>query len=138
MPKLKTTLKLNIQAGKANPAPPIGPALGQHGVKIVEFCNQFNALTKDMDGIVPALIDIYDDNSFKFVLKTPPVSSLILKALSAAKGSGAPNKTKIGELTEDQIRKIAEVKMPDLNTSSVEAAMQIVRGTARSMGAKVN
>lgn len=138
MPKLKTTLKLNIQAGKANPAPPIGPALGQHGVKIVEFCSQFNAQTKDMDGIVPALINIYDDNSFTFILKTPPVSSLILKALNAQKGSGAPNKTKIGELTEDQIRKIAEVKMPDLNTSSVEAAMQIVRGTARSMGAKVN
>ena len=137
MPKLKTTIKLNIEAGKANPAPPIGPALGSHGVKIIEFCTQFNNLTKGMDGIVPALIDIYDDGSFKFVLKTPPVSSLIKKALKVDKGSGVPNKNKIGELTIEQIRNIAETKMPDLNTKSVEAAMEIVKGTARSMGAKV-
>ena len=137
MANLKTTITLNIEAGKANPAPPVGPALGQHGVKIIEFCNQFNALTKGMDGIVPALISIYDDASFKFVLKTPPVSSLIKKYLKVAKGSGVPNKEKIGELTIDQVREIAEVKMPDLNTVSVEAAMEIVKGTARSMGAKV-
>jgi large subunit ribosomal protein L11 len=137
MPKLKTTIKLNIEAGKANPAPPVGPALGSHGVKIIEFCTQFNAQTKGMEGIVPALIDIYDDGSFKFVLKTPPVSSLVTKALKVAKGSGVPNKDKIGELTKEQIREIAEIKMPDLNTISVEQAMKIIEGTARSMGAKI-
>lgn len=134
MAKLKTTIKLNIEAGKANPAPPVGPALGQHGVKIIQFCTEFNAQTKGMDGIVPALISIYDDGSFKFVLKTPPVSSLIKKALNTQKGSGTPNKAKIGELTDAQIKNIAEAKMPDLNTTSVEAAMETVKGTARSMG----
>lgn len=136
MPKLKTTLKLNIEAGKANPAPPIGPALGSHGIKIIDFCTQFNQQTQGMDGIVPALISIYDDGSFTFILKTPPVSSLIKKALKVDKGSGVPNKDKIGELSDDQVRNIAETKMPDLNTKSVEAAMEIVKGTARSMGVK--
>lgn len=137
MAKLKTTIKLNIEAGKANPAPPVGPALGQHGVKIIDFCSQFNAQTSGMDGIVPALIDIYDDGSFKFVLKTPPVSSLIKKHLKVDKGSGTPNKLKVGELTTEQLEEIAKVKMPDLNTVSVDEAVNIIKGTARSMGVTI-
>ena len=137
MPKLKTTIKINIEAGKANPAPPIGPALGQHAVKIMDFCTQFNKQTQGMEGIVPALINIYDDGSFNFTLKTPPVASLIKKYLKVDKGSGVPNKTKIGELTQQQAEEIAKVKMPDLNTTNLEAAVNIVKGTARSMGVKV-
>ncbi len=137
MAKLKTTIKINIEAGKANPAPPIGPALGQHGVKIMDFCTQFNTQTKGMEGIVPALINIFDDGSFNFTLKTPPVSSMILKAISAPKGSGTPNKSKVGELTKAQALEIAKIKLPDLNTSSVEAGAKIVEGTARSMGVTV-
>ena len=137
MPKLKTTIKLNIEAGKANPAPPVGPALGQHGVKIINFCTEFNNQTKGMEGIVPALIDIFDDGSFKFVLKTPPVSSLIKKHLKVDKGSGTPNKAKVGELTQAQVMEIAKAKLPDLNTQDLDAAVEIVKGTARSMGVTV-
>ena len=137
MPKLKTIIKLNITAGKANPAPPIGPALGQHGVQIMQFCTQFNEQTKGMEGIVPAEISIFDNASFTFILKTPPAASLILKALKAEKGSGVPNREKIGKLTKAQIKEIAEVKMPDLNVNNIEQAMKIIAGTARSMGAEV-
>ncbi len=137
MAKLKTTIKLNIEAGKANPAPPVGPALGPARSKIIDFCSQFNAQTSGMDGIVPALIDIYDDGSFKFVLKTPPVSSLIKKHLKVDKGSGTPNKLKVGELTTEQLEEIAKVKMPDLNTVSVDEAVNIIKGTARSMGVTI-
>ncbi|OGC52016.1 50S ribosomal protein L11 [candidate division WWE3 bacterium RIFCSPLOWO2_01_FULL_39_13] len=137
MPKLKTIIKLNITAGKANPAPPIGPALGQHGVQIMQFCTQFNEQTKGMEGIVPAEISIFDNASFTFILKTPPAASLILKALKAEKGSGVPNREKIGKLTKAQIKEIAEVKMPDLNANNIEQAMKIIAGTARSMGAEV-
>lgn len=137
MAKIKTIIKLNIEAGKANPAPPIGPALGQHGVQIMQFCNEFNEKTREMSGIVPAEVTIFEDTTFTFILKTPPASSLILKAVKKDKGSGEPNKTKIGKLTKDQVREIAEVKMPDLNATDVEQAMKIVEGTARSMGVEV-
>ncbi len=137
MAKLKTVLKLNIEAGKANPAPPVGPALGQHGVQIMQFCNEFNERTKDKDGIVPAEISVFDNGSFTFILKTPPAASLILKALKKDKGSGVPNKNKIGKITQDQVREIAEIKMPDLNAHTVEQGMKIVAGTARSMGVEV-
>lgn len=137
MPKLKTVIKLNIQAGKATPAPPIGPALGQHGVQIMAFCTEFNEKTKGMDGIVPAEISIYDNQTFHFILKTPPASSLITKAVNAEKGSSEPNKKKIGTLTQAQLREIAEKKMPDLNAHTVEQAMKIIAGTAKSMGVDV-
>lgn len=137
MPKLKTKIKLNIIAAKANPAPPVGPALGQHGVQIMQFCNEFNERTKDMSGITPAEISIFDDGSFSFILKTAPVASLILKAIGKEKGSGEPNKTKVGKITKDQVIKIAEEKMPDLNAHSIEQAVKIVEGTARSMGVDV-
>lgn len=137
MPKLKTKIKLNIQAGKANPAPPIGPALGQHGIKIMEFCNEFNEKTKTMNGIVPAEVSIFDDQSFTFILKTPPASSLILKAIGKEKGSGTPNKEKIGKLTREQLKEIAEIKMPDINAKDIDAAMNIIAGTARNMGVEV-
>ncbi len=131
-------VKLQIPAGQANPAPPVGPALGQRGVNIMEFCKAFNAKTKDGNGILtPVVITVYSDRSFTFIVKTPPVSTLIMKELSLQKGSGVPNKEKVGILTEDQVRKIAETKMPDLNANDVEAAMQTVAGTARSMGVKV-
>jgi large subunit ribosomal protein L11 len=133
--KLMTVIKLQIQAGKANPAPPVGPALGQHGVAIPVFCQQFNARTANMgDNIVPVEISVYEDRTFTFITKTPPASSLILKAINAQKGSGEPNRNKIGTITTAQIRKIAETKMPDLNCHDVEAAMKSVAGTARSMG----
>lgn len=137
MPKVKTKLKLNIEAGKANPAPPIGPALGQHGVQIMAFCTEFNQRTQGMDGIVPAEITIFDDGSFEFILKTAPAASLILKALKIEKGSGEPNKNKVGKISKDQVREIAEVKMPDLNATSVDQAMKIIEGTARSMGVEI-
>lgn len=137
MPKLKTKLKLNIAAGKANPAPPIGPALGQHGIQIMQFCNEFNEKTKDMDGIVPAEISVFEDSSFSFILKTPPASSLILKAVGKEKGSGTPNKEKIGKLSKAQLEEIAEIKMPDLNAKNIEAAKNIIAGTARNMGVEV-
>jgi len=140
MPKLiKTILKLQIEAGKANPAPPVGPALGQHGVNIAQFCQQFNEATKDMAGnIIPAEITIYEDRSFDFKLKTPPTSDLLRKAAGIEKGSGDPLKHKVGKVTKAQVREIAEKKMADLNTDNIEAAMKIVEGTARSMGIEIN
>ena len=135
---IKTTLKLQIEAGKANPAPPIGPALGQHGVNIAEFCKQFNAATKDMTGdVIPAEITIYEDRSFTFKLKTPPASALLKKAAGIEKGSGEPNKKKVGKVTQADLRAIAEKKMIDLNAYDIEAAMKTVAGTARNMGIEV-
>jgi len=136
--KIKTVIKLQIPAGKANPAPPIGPALGQHGVNIPSFCSQFNAATAALgDTIIPVEISVYEDKSFTFIMKTPPASVLIRKAVGAAKGSGVPNKEKVGVLTKVQLREIAEKKLPDLNANDVEAAMKIIAGTARSMGVDV-
>lgn len=140
MPKKKVTalIKLAIDAGKANPAPPIGPALGQHGVNIMMFCKEYNAKTADQAGtVVPVEITVYEDRSFTFILKTPPASVLIKKALGIERGSGEPHKEKVGELTQEQLRQIAEKKLPDLNTNNVEAAMRIIAGTARNMGVTV-
>lgn len=135
---IKTTIKLQIPAGQANPAPPVGPALGQHGVNIQQFCAQFNEATKDMVGdIIPAEITIYQDRTFEFRLKTPPVSALLKKAAGVEKGSADPLKNKIGKVTKEDVRKIAERKMVDLNTDNLEAAMKIVEGTARSMGIEI-
>ncbi|PIP30011.1 50S ribosomal protein L11 [Candidatus Jorgensenbacteria bacterium CG10_big_fil_rev_8_21_14_0_10_54_38] len=135
---IKTVLKLQIPAGAANPAPPIGPALGQHGVNIAKFCQEFNEATKAMAGdIIPAEITIYEDRSFTFILKTPPVASLLKKAAGIEKGSAEPHKIKVGKVTREDVRKIAEKKMPDLNTENIEAAMRIVEGTARQMGIEV-
>jgi len=131
-------VKLQIAAGQANPAPPVGPALGQHGVNIMEFCKQYNAKTQGQQGlIVPAVITIYSDRSFTFEIKTPPASVLLKKAAGLAKGSGVPNRTKVGKVTPGQVREIAQSKMEDLNAASVEAAERMVRGTARSMGIEV-
>ena len=128
-------IKLQIPAGKANPAPPVGPALGQHGVNIMEFCKAFNAKTQDQMGkIIPVEITVYADRSFTFITKTPPAPSLILEAAGIDKGSGEPNREKVGSITSAQVRKIAEIKMPDLNASNVDSAMRMVAGTARSMG----
>ena len=136
--KVEGYIKLQIQAGKATPAPPVGPALGQHGVNIVEFTKQFNAQTADKgDLIIPVVITVYTDRSFSFILKTPPAAVLLKKAAGLAKASGTPNKDKVGKVTKDQIREIAETKMPDLNAASIEAAMSMVEGTARSMGITV-
>lgn len=133
--KVKTVLKLQIEACKANPAPPIGPALGQHGVSIQEFCSKFNEATKDMAGdIVPAEITIYEDRSFTFKLKTPPASDLLRKATGIEKGSGVPNKQKVGKITRADLKRIAERKMGDLNANDLAAAEKIIAGTARSMG----
>jgi len=132
---IKTTIKLQIPAGAANPAPPIGPALGQHGVNIAQFCQQFNEATKDMVGdIVPAEITIFQDRTFTFILKTPPVSALLKKAAGIEKGSGTTPKERVGKVTREDVKKIAERKMPDLNTDNLEAAMKMVEGAARSMG----
>ncbi len=128
-------IKLQIPAGQANPSPPVGPALGQHGVNIMEFCKAFNAQTQDKAGlIIPVVITVYSDRSFTFITKTPPASILLLKAAGIEKGSGEPNRNKVGKVTRDQVREIAETKMPDLNANDVEAAMRIIEGTARSMG----
>ena len=136
--KVTGMIKLQVQAGKANPAPPIGPALGQHGVNIPGFCKEFNERTKnDVGLIIPVVITVYSDRSFTFITKTPPVPVLIKKALGLESGSGTPNKTKVGQLTQAQVREIAEKKMPDLNAASIEAAMSMVKGTARSMGVTV-
>ena len=136
--KIKTIIKLQIPAGKANPAPPIGPALGQHGVNIQEFCQKFNDQTKDKGGdITPAEITIYEDRSFDFVLKTPPAAELLKKAAGIEKGSGEPHKNKVGKVTKEQIKEIAQKKMPDLNAKDLEGAMKIIEGTARQMGIEV-
>ena len=136
--KVTGMIKLQVEAGKANPAPPIGPALGQHGVNIPGFCKEFNERTKnDVGLIIPVVITVYSDRSFSFITKTPPVPVLIKKALGIESGSGTPNKTKVGQLTQAQVREIAEKKMPDLNAGSIEAAMSMVKGTARSMGVTV-
>ena len=128
-------IKLQIPAGQATPAPPVGPALGQKGVNIMEFCKQFNARTKDQQGlIIPVIITVFSDKSFTFITKTPPASTLLLRAAKLEKGSGEPNRNKVGKVTKKQLREIAETKMPDLNASSVESAMRMVAGTARSMG----
>ena len=133
-------IKLQIPAGKATPAPPVGPALGQHGVAIMDFCKAFNARTseKDQEGlIIPAVITVYADRSFTFITKTPPAAVLLKRSAGIAKGSGEPNKTKVGQVTEKQVEEIARTKMPDLNAASLEAAVMIVKGTARSMGIQV-
>ena len=136
--KVEGYIKLQIPAGKATPAPPVGPALGQHGVNIVEFTKQFNARTADQgDMIIPVVITVYSDRSFSFITKTPPAAVLIKKACNIKSGSGVPNKTKVATITKDQVREIAELKMPDLNAASVEAAMSMIEGTCRSMGVKV-
>jgi len=136
--KIKTVIKVQAPAGRANPAPPIGPALGQHGVNIMDFVNKFNEKTKDMgDTVVPAEITIYEDRTFDFILKTPPASILLKKAAKVEKGSGVPNKDKVGTVTSAQVREIAEKKMADLNATDVEQAMKIIAGTARSMGIDV-
>jgi large subunit ribosomal protein L11 len=133
--KVVSIIKLEIPAGKANPAPPIGPALAQHGINLMQFCKEYNARTANRIGdIVPAEITVYSDQSFSFILKTPPTASLIRKAIGIDKGSGEPNVNKVGELTRDQVREIAEIKMPDLNANDIEAAMRQVEGSARSMG----
>ena len=131
-------IKLQIPAGQANPAPPVGPALGQHGVNIMEFCKAFNAKTQDsMGDLIPVEITVYADRSFTFVTKTPPASSLILKKTNIKKGSGEPNKEKVGVIKKSQIKEIAEIKMQDLNASSLESAMSMIAGTARSMGVTI-
>jgi large subunit ribosomal protein L11 len=136
--KITGFIKLQIPAGQANPAPPVGPALGQKGVNIMEFCKQFNARTKDQAGlIIPVIITVYSDKSFTFITKTPPAAILLLKAAKIEKGSGEPNRNKVGKVTPKQVREIAEMKMVDLNAASVEAAMRMVAGTARSMGITV-
>ena len=130
-------VKLQIPAGKANPAPPVGTALGPQGINIMAFCKEFNAKTQGQDTILPVEVTIYSDKSFTFILKTPPTAVLLKKEAGIEKGSGVPNKTKLGSVTEAQVRKIAEIKMPDLNTDSVESAMAMVAGAARSMGVEV-
>lgn len=136
--KITGYIKLQIPAGKANPSPPVGPALGQHGVNIMEFCKAFNAKTQADEGtITPVVITVYADRSFSFVTKTPPASVLIKKALGLDKGSSVPNKNKVGKLTKDQVREIAQKKMPDLNAASLEAAILTIEGTARSMGVEI-
>ncbi|NJO43829.1 MAG: 50S ribosomal protein L11 [Cyanobacteria bacterium RU_5_0] len=136
--KVVAIIKLAINAGKANPAPPIGPALGQHGVNIMMFCKEYNARTADQVGLViPVEISVYEDRSFTFVLKTPPASVLICKAAGIERGSGEPNKKKVGSITKAQLREIAQTKLPDLNANDIDAAMKIVEGTARNMGVTV-
>ncbi len=136
--KIMTTLKLQIQGGKANPAPPVGPALGQCGININDFCNQFNDKTKDkMGDIVPVEITVYEDRSFSFIMKTPPAVELLKKAAGIKKGTDNPLTTKVGKVTKAQIKEIAEIKMPDLNSADIEGAMKIIEGSARSMGITV-
>ena len=136
--KVTGYIKLQIPAGKATPAPPVGPALGQHGVNIVQFTKDFNERTKnDVGLIIPVVITVYADRSFSFITKTPPAPVLIKKALNLTKASGVPNKDKVGKLTKEQVRKIAETKMPDLNAANIDTAMSMVAGTARSMGVQV-
>jgi large subunit ribosomal protein L11 len=136
--KVSAIIKLQVNAGKANPAPPVGPALGQHGVNIMEFCKTFNERTASQTGmIIPVVITVYEDRTFTFITKTPPAAVLIKKAMKIERGSGVPNREKIGTIKRNQVREIAELKMPDLNAASVESAMRMVEGTARSMGVLV-
>ena len=136
--KVEGYIKLQIPAGKATPAPPVGPALGQHGVNIVAFTKEFNARTADQgDTVIPVVITVYADKSFSFITKTPPAAVLLKKAAGIKSGSGVPNKTKVAKISKDKVREIAELKMPDLNAASVEAAMSRIAGTARSMGREV-
>jgi large subunit ribosomal protein L11 len=136
--KVVAIVKLEIEAGKANPAPPIGPPLAQHGINLMQFCKDYNARTANRIGdIIPAEITVYSDQSFRFILKTPPTASLIRKALGIEAGSGEPNRVKVGQLTQTQLREIAEIKLPDLNANDLEAAMLQVAGTARSMGVTI-
>jgi large subunit ribosomal protein L11 len=136
--KVVAVVKLQCPAGAANPSPPVGPALGQHGVNIMEFCKAFNARTQDRQGlIIPAVITIYADRTFTFELKTPPAAVLLKRAAKLEKGSGEPNRVKVGKVTRAQVREIAEIKLPDLNANDIDAAMKIVAGTARSMGIDV-
>ena len=136
--KIKSMVKLYVTGGQANPAPPVGPALGQHGVNIMEFCKSFNEKTKDRQGLVlPVVLSVYVDKSFSFIIKSPPCSVLLKRACGIAKASGQPNKEKMGKVTKAQVKEIAETKMKDLNTIDIEAAMKIVEGTARSMGIDV-
>ncbi len=136
--KITGYIKLQIPAGQANPSPPVGPALGQHGVNIMEFCKAFNARTQEKVGyIIPVVITVYADRSFTFITKTPPASTLLLKAASVEKGSAEPNRDKVAKVTRQQVQEIAKTKLPDLNAASVEAAMRIIEGTARSMGIEV-
>lgn len=137
--KVVAIIKLAITAGKANPAPPIGPALGQHGVNIMMFCKEYNARTMEQAGLViPVEISVFEDRSFTFILKTPPASVLICKAAGIERGSGEPNKTKVGSITQAQLQEIAQTKLPDLNANDIEAAMKIVAGTARNMGVSID
>ena len=137
--KIESFIKMQIPGGSANPAPPVGPALGQHGVNIMEFCKAFNAKTQEMQGkIIPVVITVYADRSFTFITKTPPASFLLLEAAGLKKGSGEPNNVKVGTVSADQLREIAEEKMEDLNASSIESAMSMIAGTARSMGLLVD
>ena len=136
--KVKAVIKLYCSAGQANPAPPVGPALGQHGLNIMEFCKQFNAKTKGREGIIlPVIITAYEDRSFTFIIKSPPSSTLLKRACGIAKASGVPHKEKVGEVTKAQVKEIAKIKIKDLNTDNLEQAMKIVEGTARSMGIEV-
>tara|TARA_B100001750_G_C15438681_1_gene562353 strand:- start:712 stop:1137 length:426 start_codon:yes stop_codon:yes gene_type:complete len=136
--KIQSFIKLQIPAGKANPAPPVGPALGQHGVNIMEFCKAFNAKTQEQMGkIIPVVITVYADRSFSFITKTPPAPSLILEACGLKKGSGEPNKEKVGNISQLQLEEIAKIKFPDLNTKNLESAVNMIKGTARSMGVVV-
>lgn len=136
--KIKAIIKLQIQAGKANPAPPVGPALGQHGLNIQEFCVKFNDATKDKGtDIIPAEITVFEDRTFEFILKTPPASDLLRKAAGVAKGAGNPLKDKVGSISKDKLRELAEKKLPDLNANDVDGAMKIIAGTARSMGIRI-
>lgn len=136
--KLVGKIKLQIEAGKANPSPPVGPALGQHGVNIMDFCKQFNAKTESQAGyIIPVVIDVYEDRSFTFVTKTPPAAVLIKKAINLPKGSATPNKSKVGQITMAQVEEIAKTKMADLNATSVEAAVKMIKGSCRAMGVTV-
>lgn len=136
--KVVGMIKLQIPAGKANPSPPVGPALGQHGVNIMEFCKAFNARTQGEDGMItPVVITVYADRSFTFITKTPPAAVLLMKAAKIPKGSGIPNKNKCGKVTKDQVREIAQLKMPDLNAFDIEAAVKTIEGTARSMGLEI-
>ena len=136
--KVVGKIKLQISAGKANPSPPVGPALGQHGVNIMEFCKQFNAKTESQAGyIIPVIIDVYEDRSFSFVLKSPPAAVLIKKALNLTSGSAAPNKTKVGQITRAQLEEIAKIKMNDLNATTMDAAVEMIKGSCRAMGVTV-